>query len=463
MIRVFRHYLPRTQLALCAIDALLLFGSVYASVAIVFSDVAERVLVGELWSKALGFTIVTMVLMTMTGLYQRWLRDDLRGLLFRTSVAFLFGLLAMYIVHTLEPKWSIGIGAFAVAFVLAAAGIVFFRTTVYVFADSSLFRRRVVVLGAGKRAQTIGRLRRRSDRRDLELVGFLALPGEEPALTLPAPVYECAPGELSSGVRRLRAEELVVAADPGTSLPLAELLDCKLGGTRILALPGFFEQQSGRIELDALDADDLVFQEGFIQAVVKGYAHRCLDVFLSTVGLLVGAPLMLMTALAIFVEAGFSGPVLYRQTRVGRGGRAFEILKFRSMRVDAEAAGAQWALTNDSRITRVGGFIRRTRLDELPQLFNVIKGDMSFVGPRPERPEFVEHLRAVVPFYDLRHCVNPGITGWAQICYPYGSTDEDARRKHEYDMYYIKNYSVFLDLTILIQTAQVVLWGQGAR
>jgi len=463
VIRVFRHYIPRTQLLVCAVDAALLFGSVYASVAFVLSDVADRVLVGELWVKALGFTLITMSLMTMTGLYQRWLRDDLRGLLFRMSVALVLGLVAMVFLNSMLPSLSIGIGAFGLAFILSAIGIAAFRTAVHLFADSSLFRRRVLILGTGQRASEIGRLRRRSDRRDLELVGFLSMPGETAQVNAGATIYPCGPGELAKHVARLGAEQVVVAADPDTALPIAELLDCKLNGTDILELPAFFEQQSGRIQIDALVAEDLVFQEGFIQAVVKGYAHRGLDLTISSVALVFSAPVMLLTALAILIESRGSGPVLYRQTRVGRAGRCFEILKFRSMRVNAEADGAQWATTNDDRITRVGSFIRRTRIDELPQLFNVLKGEMSLVGPRPERPEFTEHLGGIVPFYELRHCVNPGITGWAQICYPYGSTDEDARRKHEYDLYYIKNYSVFLDLTILIQTAQVVLWGQGAR
>jgi sugar transferase (PEP-CTERM system associated) len=226
---------------------------------------------------------------------------------------------------------------------------------------------------------------------------------------------------------------------------------------------GFFERQTGRINIEALNPSSMVFADGIIQAVLKSYLHRFLDLVISLTVLILTVPVMLLAALLIWLESGCRGPILYRQTRVGRDGKLFRILKFRSMSVDAEKSGARWAVQDDTRITVVGGFLRKSRIDELPQLINVLKGDMSFVGPRPERPEFVEELANEIPFYDLRHRVNPGITGWAQICYPYGASKEDAKDKLEYDLYYIKNYSLFLDLMILIQTAQVILWGKGAR
>jgi sugar transferase (PEP-CTERM system associated) len=227
---------------------------------------------------------------------------------------------------------------------------------------------------------------------------------------------------------------------------------------------GFFERQTGRINVDALNPSTMVFADGFIQAVLKTYVHRVFDLLISISVLIITLPIMLVAAILIWLESRCREPVLYRQTRVGRNGKLFRILKFRSMSVDAEGSGgARWAVPGDSRITAIGGLLRKSRIDELPQLINVLKGDMSFVGPRPERPEFVDELVNEIPFYDLRHRVNPGITGWAQICYPYGASREDAKDKLEYDLYYIKNYSLFLDLMILIQTAQVILWGKGAR
>jgi len=213
-----------------------------------------------------------------------------------------------------------------------------------------------------------------------------------------------------------------------------------------------------------LNPSSMVFADGIIQAVLKSYVHRAFDLVISLTVLILALPLMALAALFIWLESGCRGPVLYRQTRVGRDGKLFRILKFRTMSIDAEqTGGARWAVPDDSRVTVVGNWLRNSRIDELPQVINVLKGEMSFVGPRPERPEFVEELVNEIPFYDLRHRVNPGITGWAQICYPYGASLEDAKDKLEYDLYYIKNYSLFLDLTILIQTAQVILWGKGVR
>jgi len=237
-----------------------------------------------------------------------------------------------------------------------------------------------------------------------------------------------------------------------------------MDGIQIVDVVGFFERQTGRINVDALNPSTMVFADGFIQAVLKSYVHRVFDLLISISVLIITLPIMLVAAILIWLESRCREPVLYRQTRVGRNGKLFRILKFRSMSVDAETSGgARWAVPGDTRITPVGGLLRNSRIDELPQLINVLKGEMSFVGPRPERPEFVDDLVNEIPFYDLRHRVNPGITGWAQICYPYGASREDAKDKLEYDLYYIKNYSLFLDLTILIQTAQVILWGKGAR
>jgi sugar transferase (PEP-CTERM system associated) len=265
--------------------------------------------------------------------------------------------------------------------------------------------------------------------------------------------------------RDLRADEIVVATgDRRRHFPIRDILDCKMAGMQIVYMLGVFERQTGMMNIDALNPSSMVFADGIIQAVLKSYVHRAFDLVISLVVLTLTLPLMALAAILIWLESGFRGPILYRQTRVGRDGKLFRILKFRSMSVDAEQyGGARWAVDGDSRVTAVGGVLRMSRIDELPQLINVLKGEMSFVGPRPERPEFVDDLVNEIPFYDLRHRVNPGITGWAQICYPYGASREDAKDKLEYDLYYIKNYSLFLDLMILIQTAQVILWGKGAR
>jgi exopolysaccharide biosynthesis polyprenyl glycosylphosphotransferase len=206
----------------------------------------------------------------------------------------------------------------------------------------------------------------------------------------------------------------------------------------------------------------MIFGSGFRRDIVRRYSERAFDLFASLVLLLLALPVMLITVLAIKLEEGPRAPILYGQPRVGYAGRVFRVLKFRSMRVDAEKDGkARWAQANDDRVTRVGRFIRKVRIDELPQLFNVLSGRMSFVGPRPERPEFVKQLAESIPYYDVRHAVKPGITGWAQLCYPYGASEQDAMEKLQYDLYYVKNHSLIFDILILLQTVEVILFGKG--
>jgi sugar transferase (PEP-CTERM system associated) len=243
-----------------------------------------------------------------------------------------------------------------------------------------------------------------------------------------------------------------------------EFLDSRLAGNDILELTSFLERETGKVRLDVLNPSWIIFGEGFRASQLERWLERGFDILASMALLIIALPLMVGTALAIKIEEGWDSPVLYRQRRVGQHGRLFDVLKFRSMSVDAEKGGrAVWATKDDPRVTRVGAWIRKTRLDELPQLFNVLRGEMSFVGPRPERPEFVEQLEERIPYYRERHTVKPGITGWAQLCYPYGSSERDALEKLQYDLYYVKNRSLLFDLAILVQTVEVVLWGKGAR
>ena len=245
-------------------------------------------------------------------------------------------------------------------------------------------------------------------------------------------------------------------------MPLRELLDCKLRGIKVLDLASYFERTLGQIRLDSLYAGWLIFGDGFNQGRVRDLTKRISDIAFGTILLVVTFPVMLVTALLIVIESGF--PILYRQERVGLNGRLFNVVKFRSMRCDAEKDGKPvWATLADDRVTKVGAIIRKLRIDELPQLFSVLKGDMSLIGPRPERPFFVDQLTREIPFYAVRHSVKPGVTGWAQVCYHYGATVEDSAEKLQYDLYYIKNHSLFLDLIILFETVGVVITGKGAH
>jgi sugar transferase (PEP-CTERM system associated) len=259
-------------------------------------------------------------------------------------------------------------------------------------------------------------------------------------------------------------DRIVVAVGDrrGGVLPLNQLLDCKLAGIKVLDFSSYFEQVFGQVRVDSLRASWLIFGEGFRQGTVRTSVKRAFDIVASLVLLLLAAPVMLITALLIAFESGV--PILYRQERVGQGGRIFQVIKFSSMRNDAERDGKpRWATSNDNRVTRVGRTIRKLRIDELPQLFNVLKGDMSLVGPRPERPYFVEQLSEQVPFYGARHSIKPGVTGWAQVRYAYGASVEDSVQKLQYDLYYVKNHSLFLDLLIFVETIEVVLTGRGAQ
>ncbi|MCW5699708.1 MAG: TIGR03013 family PEP-CTERM/XrtA system glycosyltransferase, partial [Rhodospirillales bacterium] len=263
-------------------------------------------------------------------------------------------------------------------------------------------------------------------------------------------------------VRSNEIDEIVVAPDDRRGrLPLPSLIDCRLSGTPIIDHQRFWERETRRVDLAALKPDWFVYSEGFASGGLQRWAKRVFDIAVSASMLLLLSPVLALTALAIFLEDG--GPAIYRQERVGFRGRRFTLMKLRSMRVDAEADGPKWADQNDCRVTLVGAFIRKTRIDELPQLINVLKGDMSLVGPRPERPFFVDSLKQLIPYYELRHCVKPGVTGWAQLNYPYGASIEDAWQKLEYDLYYIRSNNVFWDFLILLQTGRVVIWPKGVR
>jgi sugar transferase (PEP-CTERM system associated) len=243
-----------------------------------------------------------------------------------------------------------------------------------------------------------------------------------------------------------------------------ELLDARLSGIDVVDLLEFLERETGKIRVDLVSPGWLIFSPGFRRSQFKEFAKRVMDAVVCGSLLVVSWPIMLLIGLAIKIEDGLSAPVIYKQFRVGQNSRNFNVLKFRSMREDAEKDGkAVWATENDSRVTRVGNFLRNSRLDELPQVFNVLAGQMSVVGPRPERPEFVSELQENIPYYAERHVVKPGVTGWAQLKYSYGASEEDAIEKLQYDLYYIKNQTLLLDFLIIVQTVEVVLWGKGAR
>jgi sugar transferase (PEP-CTERM system associated) len=464
MIRFFRHYVPLNLLLLVLIEALILGGAIYAGVSARFlENGVVPDLLSPLFPKALTFTVVMLSLMTASGLYDLEWQGGVRALLQRLGLSFGLGLVSMSLLFYFFPDLLVGRGAFLLSFGLALLGILLSRALFIRWVRAGALKTRALVVGTGSRAAHIeALLAKRGNATNVQVVGYLPMGGShhfvDHARILDSD--EALP-ELAA---RLQISEIVLAVRDRRSggLPVQELLRCKLRGIRVLELSSFFERENGHLQIDSMNASWMILAEGFHQGIVRDTIKRLFDLVVSAAMLVVTLPIMALAALLIKLES--PGPVLYRQERVGQGGNNFTILKFRSMGVDAEKDGKpRWAGQNDSRVTLTGRVIRRTRIDELPQIFNVFFGDMSFVGPRPERPYFVQDLTQKIPYYGVRHTVKPGITGWAQVRYAYGATDEDAMHKLQYDLYYVKNHSLFLDLMILFQTAQVVLWGKGVR
>jgi sugar transferase (PEP-CTERM system associated) len=462
MIRIFRHYISTAYLGLMVVEAVILSAAIFIGAHLRFLHEEGWQAESDWWVTAFLFALTMVILNAALGLYQRVAhRWGLAEFLLRLGVSFTFGAVAMSLIFYAFPGLFIGRGIFALTLLFSALAIIAIRLVFCRFVDSQHLRRRVLVLGAGQLASRILESSQKLADANLTLLGFVRMGNESCQVDL-SRVLEIE-GPLRDFAEREDIDEIVVAPDDRRQgFPVDELLDCKMAGIEVVDLLTFFEREAGIIKIDCLQPSWLVFSDGF-RMKSSLLVKRLFDIVASFVLLAVTWPVMLLTAIAIWIEGGGKHPVLYRQTRVGENFRLFQLAKFRSMRPDAEKDGARMAAVNDERITRVGRFIRKTRIDELPQLWNVLKGDMSFVGPRPERPEFVEKFAETIPYYAERHRVKPGITGWAQVRYPYGASEADAVEKLQYDLYYVKNYSLFLDVLIMLQTVEVVLWGKGAR
>ena len=430
------------------------------------SQITQVSSIGSPLLTSLLFGTVMPVTMMAMGLYQSRFRGGILGVFLRSVIGFLCGAAILALLYYLIPPLKLGRGVFALAIIIAFFMVGTIRPMFFYYVDRDILKIRVLVLGAGEKAGSIARrLRRRVDRRGFRIVGYVPLSTDAGTTVSSELLVEQGDKTLLEFAIENNIDEIVVAADERRgSLPLDELLECKLHGLDVIDLLSFFEREQGKLPLDILRPDWLIYSDGFARGAFVDITKRMFDVVASGLIIAITWPFMLLAAIAIKIEDGPSAPIMYKQIRVGYLGRPFEVLKFRSMSTDAESkGGAQWATKNDSRVTRVGEFIRNTRIDELPQILNVLSGDMSFVGPRPERPHFVEQLSESIPYYRERHAVKPGITGWAQVCYPYGASMKDSVQKQEFDLYYIKNHTIFLDMLILCQTAEVVLFGKGAR
>ncbi len=456
MIRLFKVYYPLRTLVLLAGEGLIVWFSFVLGTMLRNQDSWLLLNVEGGYLKILVITGVVLLLSHWLDLYdsssleKNW-EQGLRILLVMGFVA-----LALSAVGFLFPELMPGNGSALLGLVILTFTLFCWRGVYNWMVKQPFLRERVYVLGTGERAERLVNGLRQRSTLGIEVVGWTGnVQGELTRKSVASDLLDTAGGR---GVHRV----IVAMPDRRGTLPVEELLDLRLGGVRVEEATSWLEKISGRIEVEQLYPSWLIFAEGFRFSVFFRLVRRVLNFSLALIALVFSLPLIPFIVLA--VKLGSSGNVLYRQQRVGRQGRIFYCYKFRTMRPDAEAdTGATWASDNDPRITRVGKFLRSSRLDEIPQLWCVLKGDMHFVGPRPERPEFVEWLSKEIPYYGVRHVVRPGITGWAQVQYKYGNTMEDAREKLQYDLFYIKNASIGLDLFIMFQTLKIVALGRGAQ
>lgn len=466
--KLFKMHLRVPFLLLALLEFCVCVAAVYIAVYVRFDGLGPTEVkdINSPVITSLLFGMVMPVTMMAMGLYQSRFRGGILGVFLRSIIGFICGAAILALLYYLIPSLYLGRGVFALAIVIGFFMVGTIRPMFFYYVDRDILKIRVLVLGAGEKAASIQRrLRRRVDRRGFRIAGFVPLDTDYTVAVETAQLADQKGETLLSYCIKHSIDEIVVAADERRKgLPLEELLECKLHGLDVIDLLSFFEREQGKLPLDILRPDWLIYSDGFDKGAFRDVMKRLFDIGASLLILLITWPFMLLAVVAIKIEEGLDAPIFYRQVRVGYLGKPFPVLKFRSMSVNAEKDGvAQWATKDDARVTRVGGFMRQTRIDELPQIINVFRGDMSFVGPRPERPEFVGQLSDAIPYYMERHAVKPGITGWAQVCYPYGASMNDSVQKQEFDLYYIKNHTIFLDMLILAQTAEVVLFGKGAR
>lgn len=460
MIRLFNHWFTWRSIAGMLFDFSFLIVSLVITLMWIKSGLPVNL--KQVVVYAILFGLAMLAINALLGLYQRASIRPFVETRARAVLSIYLSIPIAYALYAVLPISAVNRDLIHLSAMSAVFGMLVTRVSAVHAPAAKMLRRRILVFGTGHQALAIKKALDRSDP-SAEIIGFFPGSNEDQPLVLPSMTFS-RENSLTDTARNLKADEIVVALSErrGGSMPLRELLDCKLQGVRVLDLASHFEQTLGQIRLDSLYAGWLIFGDGFCQGTFRTVVKRLFDIISALILIVLALPVMLIAAILIVFEDGF--PLLYRQERVGLNGRLFNVIKFRSMRRDAEKDGKPiWAQAQDNRATRIGQIIRKLRIDELPQLFSVLKGDMSLVGPRPERPFFVDQLTKEIPFYAVRHSVKPGVTGWAQVRYHYGATVEDSAEKLQYDLYYVKNHSLFLDMVVLFETVGVVLTGKGAH
>ena len=460
MPTLFNKYYPVRKLFFFFGEGLLIFASVLGILVVFSGQGAFLINPSEYVLQSLTVTLVFQLSLYFFDLYDLRKPGTTTDTFIRMMQAFGVGCIILAFLYWLFPFIIIATSIFWGCYLIICTSLLAWRSLYYLVLEKKWFAKDIVLVGTGETAaQIVTEINHNPES------GFAirAVIGRTP----PVFAHDDIPllpnlADLAGEPRLAQIERIVIALDDrrGT-MPITDLLRYKIKRRIIEDGITFYEAITGRILVEKVNPAWLIFSEGFDCSRMTYAIKRLLDLVLAAFGLAVSLPVSLVTALLIKLES--PGPVFYRQERVGERGEVFSIIKFRSMRQDAEKDGAVWASQNDSRVTRIGGFIRKVRIDELPQMWNVIRGQMSFVGPRPERPIFVEQLVQKLPYYSLRHSVKPGITGWAQVCYPYGASEEDALRKLEYDLYYIKHQSIFIDLLVIFRTVKTVLFRIGSR
>ncbi|MGV3770632.1 MAG: TIGR03013 family XrtA/PEP-CTERM system glycosyltransferase [Sphingobium phenoxybenzoativorans] len=462
MVRLFKHYVPHAVLLLGLLDFLLLLAAAEAGWVLRAQQIGMAVHgIQERYAPLLSFGISLQVAMIAVGVYGVESLQSIRFAVARLIVAISLGVIFLSVLYFLIPGMTLWRSNSLYAMIFAFLFLVTLRIVLGSMLGGEAFKRRLIVLGAGHRADRIRQLEQRRGAGFL-VVGYIGMNDGEQVVA--EAINRTAIYNLADFVVKLGASEVVLALEERrNALPMQDLIRIKTTGVHVNDLSTFLERETGRVDLDTVNPSWLIFSDGFSAGRrISSFAKRMFDILASAILLILTGPIIAIAAL--WVKLDSKGPAFYRQLRIGLYGQEFQIIKLRTMRQDAEVHGqAIWAEVDDPRITRLGRWLRKLRIDELPQSWTVLKGEMSFVGPRPERRQFVEDLEQHLRYYAERHMVKPGITGWAQINYPYGASIEDARHKLEYDLYYAKNYTPFLDLLILLQTLRVILWPEGAR
>lgn len=419
---------------------------------------------GDVAARALVITFFCQSCMYLLDLYNFKRSQTWGEMLFALVIAIGFVCIGIGLLSIAIPKFGVAGKMYYLSILIASFLLLVWRLAFELYITRFASQENILIVGTGEVARQIGEEIRKRERLGFHLVGFINIP---PAKNHPSgggvEGMLGDPAQMDRIIEQHGVDKIVVAiTERRGEYPVKEMLALRVSGHQVQEWPGFFEKLSGRIPIDNLAPSFFIFNEGFRKSRLLLSIRRVVSAILAAVSLLLLLPVFLV--IAVLIKLDSPGPVVYSQIRVGENGKRIRIYKFRSMRNDAEQNGdAIWAVENDPRITRVGSYLRKSRIDEFPQLFNVLIGELDFVGPRPERPEFVEKLQAMIPYYSLRHTVRPGITGWAQVMFHYGSTIDESKEKLQYDLFYVKNLSIKLDLLILFHTFKIVLLGRGAR